>query len=121
MAKANRSEILAKCNGRCAYCGGEITLKSMQVDHVEPVFRNHSDAQLKWYGRDRGTDSPENLLPSCARCNRWKSTFTLEQFRKIVESSVDRLERDTPNFRLARDFGIIEVKKDQVVFYFEKL
>jgi hypothetical protein len=41
-------------------------------------------------------------------------------FRTIVENSIDRMERDTPNFRLARDYGLIEVKQNPVVFYFER-
>ena len=38
--KLNKSERLAvydKTNGHCAYCGKEITLQQMQVDHVVPV------------------------------------------------------------------------------------
>jgi hypothetical protein len=37
----------------------------------------------------------------------------------VVETTIDRLERDTPNFRLARDFGLISVKKKPITFYFE--
>jgi hypothetical protein len=44
----------------------------------------------------------------------------VEDFRNIVQTSIDRLERDTPNFRLARDFGLIEISKKEVIFYFEK-
>jgi len=117
--KINREEIYNKCNGHCAYCGKEITIKEMQIDHVEPLFRNHTDEQLKWYKRERGTDEDNNLLPSCARCNRWKSTYSLETFREIVQKSIERLERDTPNFRLARDFGLLKLPEKEVVFYFE--
>jgi len=45
----------------------------------------------------------------------------LEQFRNVVETSLDRLERDTPNFRLARDFGLLETRQKPVIFYFETL
>lgn len=121
MGKINRQEVYDKCNGHCAYCGDEITIKQMQVDHVEPLFRDHTDKQLEWYKRERGTDEIDNLLPTCARCNRWKSTFTLEDFRNVVKTSINRLERDTPNFRLARDFGLIDVKDIPVVFYFERI
>jgi hypothetical protein len=31
------------------------------------------------------------------------------------------MERDTPNFRLARDYGLIEVVEKPVIFYFEKM
>lgn len=119
--KINREEVYNKCGGHCAYCGNEITIKQMQVDHKEPLFRNHTDEQLEWYKRERGTDNMENLLPSCARCNRWKSTFKLEEFRKIVRTSIERLKRDTPNYNLAKDFGLISENNVEVVFYFEKI
>ena len=118
--KINRQEVYDKCNGRCAYCGNEITIKQMQADHVKPLYRNDDDTTLQKWGVERGTDDMDNLLPSCARCNKWKDTFTLEKFREIVQTSIDRLERDTPNFRLARDYGLLEVKQNPVVFYFER-
>lgn len=118
--KIDREEVYNKCGGHCAYCGNEITIKQMQIDHIEPLFRNHTDRQLEHYKRERGTNEIDNLHPSCGRCNRWKSTFTLEQFRKVVKTSIDRLERDTPNYNLAKDFGLITENKVEVVFYFEK-
>jgi hypothetical protein len=45
----------------------------------------------------------------------------LEQFRNVVETSLDRLERDTPNFRLAKDFGLLKVENKKVQFYFETI
>jgi len=118
--KINRQEVYDKCDGRCAYCGEEITIKQMQVDHVKPLYRNDDDTTLQGWGVERGTDDINNLLPSCSRCNKWKSTYTLEKFREIVQTSIDRLERDTPNFRLAKDYGLVEVKQNPVVFYFER-
>ena len=118
--KINRQEVYDKCSGHCAYCGTEITMKQMQVDHKEPLFRNSSDKELEWYKRERGTNDIDNLLPSCPRCNRWKSTFTLESFRDIVQTSLDRLERDTPNFRLAKDYGLLTINDKKVIFYFER-
>ena len=117
--KINREEVYNKCGGHCAYCGNDITIKQMQIDHKEPLFRNHTDKQLEHYKRERGTNDMDNLLPSCGRCNKWKSTFTIEDFRKIVGASLVRLERDTPNYRLARDFGLLTENNIDVVFYFE--
>jgi hypothetical protein len=118
--KINREEVYNKCGGHCAYCGNDITIKQMQIDHKEPLFRNHTDKQLEHYKRERGTNEMDNLLPSCGRCNKWKSTFTIEDFRKIVGTSLVRLERDTPNYRLARDFGLLTENNIDVVFYFER-
>ena len=118
--KIDRQEVYNKCSGHCAYCGIEITFKQMQVDHIKPLYRNDKVETLEVWGVERGTDEMDNLNPSCSRCNKWKSTFSLEMFRTIVENSIDRMERDTPNFRLARDYGLIEVKQNPVVFYFER-
>jgi 5-methylcytosine-specific restriction endonuclease McrA len=116
----NREEVYNKCSGHCAYCGVNITMKQMQVDHVKPLYRNNNVTTLEVWGVERGTNNIENLLPSCARCNRWKSTYSLEMFREVIQKSIERLERDTPNFRLAKDYGLLNVTKNKVIFYFEK-
>jgi 5-methylcytosine-specific restriction endonuclease McrA len=118
--KINREEVYNKCGGHCAYCGKEITIKQMQVDHIEPHWHTITEQQAKKYKIEKGSHDFSNLNPSCDRCNKWKSTYSLEQFRKVVETSLDRLERDTPNFRLARDFGLIQINQSKIVFFFEK-
>lgn len=115
-----RQIVYDKCGGHCAYCGCEITLKQMQVDHIQPHWHTLTEQQANKSGITKGSHDFENLNPSCARCNNWKSTYNLEQFRKVVETSLFRLNRDTPNFRLARDFGLIKETPINVVFYFEK-
>jgi 5-methylcytosine-specific restriction endonuclease McrA len=119
--KINREEVYNKCDGHCAYCGVEITLKQMQVDHIEPHWHTLTEQQAKKSGIKKGTHDISNLNPSCSRCNKWKSTWTLEQFRDVVETSLDRLERDTPNFRLAKDYGLLTIQKKPVIFYFETI
>lgn len=118
--KINRQEVYDKCDGHCAYCGEEITIKQMQVDHIEPHWHTLTEQQAIRAKIVKGSHNIDNLNPSCARCNKWKSTYDLETFRKVVQNSISRLERDTPNFRLARDYGLLEVKEIPVVFYFEK-
>lgn len=34
--KIHRQSVLDKYNGHCAYCGYQLTLKTMQVDHKIP-------------------------------------------------------------------------------------
>ena len=117
--KEKRQQVNDKCDGHCAYCGVEITLKQMQVDHIRPHWHTFTEQEASQAKIVKGSHDLDNLNPSCARCNKWKSTYNLELFRKVVETSIDRLERDTPNFRLARDFGLISVKKKPITFYFE--
>jgi 5-methylcytosine-specific restriction endonuclease McrA len=119
--KIDRQLVYDKCDGHCAYCGVEITIKQMQVDHIEPHWHTLTEQQAKKSGINKGTHDISNLNPSCSRCNKWKSTWTLEQFRNVVETSLDRLERDTPNFRLAKDYGLLTIQKKPVIFYFETI
>ena len=121
ISKEVRQIVYDKCGGLCAYCGCEITFKQMQVDHIQPHWHTLNEEQATKSGIKKGSHDIDNLNPSCARCNKWKSTYTLEMFRKVVESSLDRLERDTPNFRLARDYDLLVVTKKPVIFEFEKL
>jgi 5-methylcytosine-specific restriction endonuclease McrA len=118
--KINRQEVYDKCDGHCAYCGKEITFKQMQVDHIKPLYRNDNVTTLESWGVERGTDDMDNLLPSCARCNRWKSTFSLEMFRKEIELQIERLNNYNNNYRMAKDYGLISENNNKVIFYFEK-
>jgi 5-methylcytosine-specific restriction endonuclease McrA len=118
--KINREQILLKYDSHCAYCGKEITLKEMQIDHIEPHWHTLTEKQANKSKIKKGTHNIDNLNPSCTRCNKWKSTYSIEQFREVVQTSLVRLERDTPNFRLARDYGLLSINKKNIVFYFEK-
>ena len=118
--KEKRQKVYDKYSGHCAYCCVEITLKQMQVDHIQPHWHTFTDQQASQAKIVKGSHDLGNLNPSCARCNKWKSTYSVEHFRKVVETSLERLERDTPNFRLARDYGLIKVIEKPVIFYFER-
>lgn len=107
IAKKIRKQVYEKYNGHCAYCGCELKYKDMEVDHVIPV-----------YGKDGG-NGIDNLLPSCRMCNFYKSTFTLEDYRKNLESLHERLQK-LFIYRMAMKYGLITEHKNKVVFYFEK-
>ena len=118
--KIDRKLVYDKCDGHCAYCGVEITIKQMQVDHIEPHWHTLTETQAQKSKIKKGSHEIENLNPSCSRCNKWKSTYSLEVFRNVIETSLMRLERDTPNFRLARDYGLLTETPKRIKFYFEK-
>ena len=117
--KKVREVVYEKCGGHCAYCGCKITIKQMQVDHIQPHWHTLTEQEASKSKINKGSHDIDNLNPSCARCNKWKSTYTLEQFRDVIETSLDRLERDTPNFRLARDYKLLTITKKSIIFYFE--
>ena len=117
---SKRQIVYAKCNGHCAYCGNEIPLNKMQIDHIEPRWHTFNPLDAEKHQIKKGSNDINNLNPSCARCNKWKSTYTLEKFREVVQTSLMRLIRDTPNYRLAKDFGLLIETNIEVKFYFEQ-
>ncbi len=62
--------IYAEQNGKCAYCGIDISLQikgSVHVDHIHPISRG-------------GSNWPENLACACAKCNLSKKDKTLNEW-----------------------------------------
>ena len=109
-----------KYGGKCAYCGCDLQ-KGWHVDHVEAHWHNITPEKCEQYGLKKGADTIENSNPSCPRCNRWKGTFTIEQFRWEILMQCDRLQRDSSAYRMAKDYGLIQETKNPVKFYFESL
>ena len=119
MNKKTRDLIKSKYNNRCAYCGCELK-KGWHVDHIEPAFHNWSDEDVnRFLKKDRGQNTIENYNPACPRCNRWKGTWSIEQFRNEISLQLERLERDSAPFRMARDYGLIKTSEIEVKFYYE--
>lgn len=100
--KEIRAEVKQKFGGCCAYCG--ITLKkSFHVDHVIPVAAG-------------GVDDIMNYFPACRECNTVKNSFSLEQFRTILESIPFRgLAVIGERLGMLQIYGPVKV-----VFHFEK-
>ncbi|WP_300781971.1 HNH endonuclease [uncultured Acetatifactor sp.] len=100
LSKAERRQVYEKCNGHCAYCGCEIPFKGFNVDHV--LCMRNSEYM------DASIDTVENMLPSCGSCNRYKSTYDLETFRKMLSGIPKRLARDVSTYNIALRFGMVE-------------
>lgn len=127
MTQRERQLILNKYHNHCAYCGCEITLKTMQVDHIVPKRRGDTQEGLDYYASIggtkivKGTDTFDNYNPSCAACNRRKGLLTLEQFRSELELCHERMMRHNANYRQMMRYGQITlVNNGKVKFYFEK-
>ncbi|MCD4751897.1 MAG: HNH endonuclease [Anaerolineaceae bacterium] len=108
MNKKVREIIYQKYDGHCAYCGQEIAMKEMQVDHRTPKTR-------------MGVNDVENYEPSCRQCNYYKSNFLLEQFRKNMKTLHERIGKCAFIVRLGIKYGIVEIKPFDGKFYFEKM
>ena len=114
ISKKVRQLVYDKYDGHCAYCGKRIEIKDMQVDHKLPLRnwnKSLSEAEL---------NSIENLMPSCRRCNHYKRAEDLETYRKNIMTIQDRMAKDYL-FKVALDYGVVEVKPFNGVFYFEKI
>ena len=112
---AQRMEVWQKYNGHCAYCGCEITLEKMQVDHMESIYRHEKDYIA---GNTEYLDKIENYMPACRMCNFYKMTYTLEQFRQRLQTMTERLEKQFI-YRLAKKYGIVREQEKGITFYFE--
>lgn len=118
--KINRTEIYQKYEGKCGYCGEDITEKEMQIDHIVPIYRNHSLQDLTKMNIIRGTNNLNNLMPACKSCNNFKKTLTLEKFRIEMQKQVERANKYSVNYRFAKKFGLVKETNIDVVFFFEK-
>lgn len=116
ITRAVREAVYNKCNCHCAYCGIQIPISKMQIDHLIPF--EFADAYAV-QGID--LDAFENLMPACRSCNNYKSSLTLEKFRKSVERWPEVLLRDSVTYRNAVRFGLVEPKPHKVIFYFERI
>lgn len=132
MRKETRAKIKSKFGGYCAYCGKPLGGR-FHIDHVVPILRgvrrNHSSPwgevpesvkKLLNDDAEKALDVEENMYPSCPRCNLYKSSMSVEQFREEIGKQADRLRRDSRAFRLAEDFGAVSDTNDSVVFWFER-
>ena len=111
ITKEQREKVYQKYNGHCAYCGKEIAYKEMQVDHLVP---------LADYAFGRGENTIENMMPACRRCNHYKRANPLEDWRRMIEEIPNKLERDSYICKVGVDYGLVEIKLKNVVFYFER-
>lgn len=111
LSTTERAKVYRKCSGHCAYCGTEIKLEEMQVDHVVPLNG--------W--SEQGEDTMDNMLPACRSCNHYKSRSTLEGFRKMLENMPEVLMRDSTTYKNAVRFGLVLPTPKKIVFYFEQL
>lgn len=126
--KINRQEVYNKCGGHCAYCGEEITLKQMQVDHIIPVSSYQEYIKKKigipdflLHLTEIDVNHIDNLFPTCRVCNKWKSFHYLELFRKEISEQVRRLNDYSSNYRMAKRYGQVNETIQPIVFYFERV
>ena len=90
ISKAMRQQVYDSLNGHCGYCGCKITIKEMQVDHIEAVYLHEKELKA---GKAQEINSIENYMPACRACNFYKSTMSVEKFRKKLETLPERRKK----------------------------
>lgn len=107
-----REEVIKRFDGHCGYCGDKP--EKLQVDHIQPQCRS-------WVLEKKGKsiNDPTNLMPACAKCNNFKSNWTLERFREEISQQVTRARSSSVNFRTAERFKQIKITESPIMFYFE--
>ena len=117
-------ELYLKFGGRCAYCGKEISKKSMVIDHL--VSKQRAEAlygSVDAYERALGVgiNDRDNLMPCCRLCKHFKGTMGLEAFRSRIEGIPERLGKESALYKVGIDFGFFSASPWNVEFYYEKL
>lgn len=133
LTKNQRAIVWAKSDGHCWYCGDPLPVKGWHADHFEPVIResrlvrDESDSEHTHKFVSTGKmlhekkDTLENMVPSCAACNLFKSTFDVEFFRQEIAAQIERVRKNAGSgFRIAERFGLIQCQAKDVVFWFEQ-
>lgn len=126
--KINRQLVLEKFGSKCAYCGCNIDLKSMQVDHVISK-RNFVWTLKNWrvvkipsfltHLTENDVNHFDNLFPSCRFCNKFKDVYSLEDFRKELFNQIERVNIYSANYRMAKRYQLVKEIPKEIVFYFE--
>ena len=123
--KLERLEVYNKYDGRCAYCGEEINLKDMQIDHIIckrnfiSNIKNNKQPYFLKHLTEEDLNHNDNLNPSCRVCNKRKDAFTLDGFREQVENQILYLNKYSSTYRTAKKYNLLEEKQRKIVFYFE--
>jgi 5-methylcytosine-specific restriction endonuclease McrA len=140
LTKKQRQQVWGKSGGKCWYCGGDLPEKGWHADHLEPIKRevgpvtrgprlsstdfgpvpDHIQKLLDDGMAHPERDRVENMVPACAPCNLFKSTYSIEGFRREIGEQVERVRRGSVNFRTAERFGLVEATGVPVVFWFEE-
>ncbi|EOX4905169.1 HNH endonuclease [Vibrio alginolyticus] len=110
-----RQAIFDKSNGVCWYCGDPLANVRWHEDHFFPIRRNGDGTCMS-----PELDVEENKVPSCAPCNKLKSSLPLEIFRDYIYNFIDSLNKYTNQYKFAKRYGQLQENRHPVVFWFEK-
>lgn len=125
-----RQAVWNKSKGKCWYCGTDLPEKGWHADHYYPIVRNlveNRDRDGRLLGLKTGNDCqyPEldtidNLVPSCAPCNNFKSSASPEGYRFLVAEQFKNTLKNSTGLRQLNRMGLVDITAKPVDFWFEK-
>lgn len=125
-----RKAIYEKSNGHCFYCGCKLGEKGWHADHFHPIIRinDYEIINHKLVGKDTGKrvhpdlDCDENLVPACAPCNLFKTTYSIDFLREEIVAQFERVRAKSSGFKMLERMGLITCHENEPVkFWFEKM
>lgn len=81
--KRIRRQVISRDGCVCTYCGDQLEVSQVTVDHLIPETRG-------------GEDSVENLVVACAPCNKDKANFTYEEYFLLLAQRIALLKKGYP-------------------------
>lgn len=109
-----RHSVLNKYDSKCAYCGCELSINSLRLDHIIPVKRGEFKAT-------KNSELLNDFNPCCNSCNSSKGALSIKDWKKIIISRLDNLVDSNYNLRLLVVLDIIRMTDTRILFYYEKL
>lgn len=96
-----RETVFNILGGKCFYCGCELDFNNFHMDHFK--------------AKSIGGKIADNLVPSCADCNLFKSNLDIEDFR----AKISLLPAEKYHARMMCKY--FDVKEKPIKFYFEEV
>lgn len=119
-----RQRIWDKSGGLCFYCGCELPEKGWHADHFHPIIRrlefNKGTITTGKECAHPHLDTEDNLVPSCAPCNNFKHSLSIEQYRQSIEDQFENVQKYSTGARQLVRMGLLDFSKKPVVFWFER-
>jgi hypothetical protein len=106
--KEERKNLLEGFNCKCAYCGCDLNLRTMQLDYIIPLERN-------------GKEELSNIFPVCKECNAYKGLQTYNDFKSSIARIPLTLGKKTASFRMLQRLGFAPKGIWDFLFNFEKM
>lgn len=125
-----RELIWNKTGGKCFYCGCELPKKGWHADHFHPIVReivpvkNISGITTGYTtGKEcqyPELDTVENMVPSCAPCNNFKHSYSIDGYRKIIAEQFKNTLKNSTGLRQLERLGLVDLSEKPVEFWYEK-